>query len=64
MKKGLATDRKKSASRYMKTKDGKWVSPTLYWRGGKETEYSDDMIEFKNKFNQLLNEYTTVKESK
>jgi len=47
----------------MKTKDGKWVSPTLYWRGGKEVEHSDNMIEFKNKFNDLLNEYTTVIET-
>jgi len=63
VKKGLATDRKRSPAKYMKTKDGKWVSPTLYWRGGKEVEHSDNMIEFKNKFNDLLNEYTTVIET-
>ncbi len=64
VKKGLATERNRSYKRYMKTKDGKWVSPTLYWRGGKESEYSDNMIEFKNKFNDLLNEYATIRENK
>ena len=48
----------------LKTKDGKWVSPTLYFRGGTSVEPSKKMTEFRNKFNELLKEYTTVRESK
>jgi hypothetical protein len=62
--KGLASERKRSTKRYMKTKDGKWVSPTLYFRGGTSVEPSEKMTEFRNKFNELLKEYTTVRESK
>tara|TARA_R100001244_G_scaffold102069_1_gene76040 strand:- start:535 stop:807 length:273 start_codon:yes stop_codon:yes gene_type:complete len=64
VKKGVMSERTKTHVRYMQTKDGKWVSPTLYWRGGRKTEYSDNMIEFRDKFNDLLNEYTTVRENK
>jgi uncharacterized alpha/beta hydrolase family protein len=44
----------------MQTKDGKWVIPTLYWRGARGTESSKHMIEFNEKFNTLINEYTTT----
>jgi hypothetical protein len=62
--KGLASNTRRATKRYMKTKDNKWVSPTLYWRGGSNTEPSAKMSEFKQKFNELVTEYTTTKESK
>lgn len=58
--KGLASARRRSSRRYMKTADGKWVSPTLYWRGAKDTEPSKRMQEFKDKFQALITEYTTT----
>lgn len=55
--KGLASERRHSTRKYMKTKDGKWVTPTLYWRGGGNTTSSKKMQEFKTKFNKLVDEY-------
>lgn len=60
-KEGLASERRRSAKRYMKTKDGKWVSPTLYFRGNTDAEPSKKMNEFKTKFNELVQEYTVTK---
>jgi len=62
--KGLASNSRRATKRFMKTKDGKWVSPTLYFRGGTNAEPSAKMDEFKQKFNKLVSEYTTTKESK
>ena len=58
--KGLASGgRRTSTKRYMRTSDGKWVSPTLYWRGAKDTEASQKMQEFNTKFGELLTEFAT-----
>ena len=62
--KGLASHKKHVAKRYIKTKDGKWVSPMLYFRGNTDTEPSNAMNEFRNKFNELVQEYTTHKKEK
>ena len=62
--KGLASNTRRATKRFMKTRDGKWVSPTLYFRGGTDAEPSEKMDEFKKKFNELVNEYTTTKTSK
>jgi hypothetical protein len=62
--KGLASNTLRTTKRFMKTKDNKWVSPTLYWRGGSNTEPSTKMSEFKQKFNDLVTEYTTTEENK
>ena len=43
----------------MLTTDGTWVSPTLYWRGAKDTEASPKMQEFNTKFGELLTEFAT-----
>ena len=58
--KGLASERRHSVRKYMKTKDGKWVTPTLYWRGGSDTTSSKKMHEFKTKFTKLVDEYATT----
>ena len=62
--KGLASNSRRATKRFMETKDGKWVSPTLYFRGGTNAKPSTKMNEFKQKFNKLVSEYTTTKESK
>ena len=56
---GLASNRRSSTKRYMRTSDGKWVSPTLYWRGAKDTTPSKRMQEFNTKFSELLTEFAT-----
>ena len=56
---GLAINRGKSVKRFMLTNDGKWVSPTLYWRGGKDTTPSKEMQEFNTKFSELLTKFAT-----
>jgi hypothetical protein len=62
--KGLASNARRATKRFMKTKNGKWVSPTLYFRGGTDTEPSVKMNEFKQKFNELVKEYTTTNTGK
>ena len=44
----------------MKTAEGKWVCPQLYFQGLNGQSYSKKMTEFRAKFNNLLKEYTTV----
>ena len=56
---GLASNRRSSTKRYMRTSDGKWVSPPLYWRGAKDTTPSKEMQEFNTKFGELLTEFAT-----
>tara|TARA_Y100000310_G_scaffold37577_1_gene35272 strand:- start:1364 stop:1645 length:282 start_codon:yes stop_codon:yes gene_type:complete len=58
-KSGLVGIRKRSTRRYMKTADGKWVCPQLYFQGLNNSDYSKKMTEFREKFNSLLVEYTT-----
>jgi len=60
---GLVSTRKRNTRRYMKTADGNWVCPQLYFQGLNGSEYSKKMVEFRNRFNNLLNEYTTVRKS-
>lgn len=59
--KGFVSKKRESVKRFMKTADGQWVSPTLYFRGGKNTKLSKRQNEFVNKFNSLLKEYTTIR---
>lgn len=60
---GLVSTRKRNTRRYMKTAEGNWVCPQLYFQGLNGSEYSKRMIEFRTKFNTLLNEYTTVRKT-
>jgi|TARA_R100000049_G_C1938838_1_gene82783 hypothetical protein len=57
-KQGLSK-RKVAISKYMKTADGKWVQPMLYFRGSQGADQSKRMNEFVNKFNKLVEEYGT-----
>jgi len=58
-KSGLVGTRRRGVRKYMKTADGKWVCPQLYFQGLNNSDYSKRMVEFREKFNELLNEYTT-----
>jgi|TARA_R100000501_G_C2595900_1_gene94449 hypothetical protein len=58
---GLVSSRKRNTRRYMKTANGSWVCPQLYFQGLKGAEYSKKMVEFREKFNTLVQKYTTIK---
>ena len=45
----------------MKTSDGKWVEPMLYFRGSKDTTKSKRMESFITEYNNLLEKYTTTR---
>ena len=62
---GLASSRTTTTKRWMKSANGKNVTPQLYFSGiGKDGEYSKKMIEFKNEFNTLREKYTTTTTNK
>ena len=58
-KKGIISSRKRGIRKVMKTADGKWVTPQLYYQGLNGGKYSKKMTEFRDKFNKLCNTYTT-----
>jgi hypothetical protein len=45
----------------MKTADGKFVEPSLYFRGAQGTKPSKKMTEFTTEYQKLLEKYTTIK---
>tara|TARA_R110000824_G_scaffold329070_1_gene515907 strand:+ start:767 stop:1042 length:276 start_codon:yes stop_codon:yes gene_type:complete len=59
--KGLVSTRRRNNKRYLKTANGTYVTPQLYFQGLAGNKYSAKMTELKNKFNELANEYTTEK---
>jgi len=62
---GLVGRKSRGERRVMKTKEGFYVTPQLYFRGlSRNGEYSKKMTEFRNKFNDLVNEYTTTQKGK
>ena len=62
--KGLVSKERTTVRRFMKTSDGKWVEPMLYFRGSKDTTKSKNMKSFINEYNTLLEKYTTVHNTK
>ena len=59
----LVSKRGKSAERYMKSKDGKWVIPTLYFKGlTKGGEYTKKMTDLKAKITTLIESNTVIKD--
>jgi len=46
--------------RFMKTKNGTFVSPSLYFRGGRGLEASEEMLKFQSEYDKLVNKYTTT----
>ena len=59
--KGLVSQRRKSARRYIETSEGNLVVPQLYFQGIGKDSYSQKMTELKEEFNSIVNKYTTVK---
>ena len=59
----VAKDRTK-IKRFMKTADGKFVEPSLYFRGAKGCKPSKKMEEFTAEYQKLLDKYTTTKNTK
>ena len=63
--KGLVSKKRDDAiRRFIKTADGKWVEPMLYFRGSKDTTKSKNMKSFIDEYNTLLEKYTTVHNTK
>tara|TARA_R100001530_G_scaffold92090_1_gene63974 strand:- start:234 stop:512 length:279 start_codon:yes stop_codon:yes gene_type:complete len=62
--KGLVSTRRRGTKRVMKTADGGYVTPQLYFQGLKGNKYSTKMTELKTKFNDLVNEYTIENKGK
>jgi len=63
--KGLVSKRRENAiRRFIKTADGKWVEPMLYFKGSKDTTKSKNMKSFINEYNTLLEKYTTTRNTK
>ena len=59
--KGLVSKERTTVRRFMKTSDGKWVEPMLYFRGSKDTTKSKKMESFITEYNNLLEKYTTTR---
>jgi len=59
--KGLVSKERATVRRFMKTSDGKWVEPMLYFRGSKDTTKSKRMESFITEYNNLLKKYTTTR---
>ncbi len=59
---GLISEGRRSNKRYLKTSDGSWVSPQLYFQGVNGEAYSKEMNELREKFNTLVNKYTVTKD--
>jgi hypothetical protein len=59
--KGLVAKNKNAVRRFMKTADGKFVEPSLYFRGAKGTTPSKKMTIFLVEYQELLEKYTTTK---
>tara|TARA_R100001594_G_C4043137_1_gene263618 strand:- start:2211 stop:2486 length:276 start_codon:yes stop_codon:yes gene_type:complete len=59
--KKLIAKSKTTVKRFMKTADGKFVEPQLYFRGAKGATPSKKMEEFTNQYYKLRDKYTTTK---
>ena len=59
-KKNLVAKNRPTIKRFMKTADGKFVEPKLYFRGSTGTKPSKKMEEFQTDYNKLLDKYTTT----
>lgn len=62
-KAGLIGIRKRGVKRYIKTKEGTWVSPQLYFQGLNGKTYSEDMITLRQKVNDVIKKHTITKQS-
>jgi len=63
-KDGHISKAKQVVKKFIKTADGKWVEPKLYFRGGKNVQKSKKMESFISDYNDLLNKYTKTRNNK
>jgi len=63
-KDGHISKAKQVVKKFIKTADGKWVEPKLYFRGGKNVQRSKKMESFISDYNNLLDKYTTTRNNK
>ncbi len=59
--KNLVAKNKATTKRFMKTADGRYVEPQLYFRGAKGAKPSKKMEEFTAAYTKLKEKYTTTK---
>ena len=59
--KGLVSKNRTSSKRFIKTSEGTFVTPCLYFRGAKNTTPSKKMENFLSDYEKLLEKYTTTK---
>ena len=59
--KGLVSKGRTSVKRFIKTSEGKFVIPCLYFRGAKNTTPSKKMESFLADYEKLVEKYTTIK---
>ena len=59
--KRLVSKERTTVRRFIKTSEGKWVEPMLYFRGSKDTTKSKKMESFITEYNNLLEKYTTTR---
>ena len=61
LKKTKSVSKKTNTTRrFIKTKNGTYVSPSLYFRGGRGLEPSNEMIKFQAEYDKLVTKYTTT----
>ena len=60
-KTGHVSKNNTKVKKFFKTKEGKFVSPMLYFRGSKNTTPSKPMESFVSDYEALVNKYATTK---
>tara|TARA_R110000824_G_scaffold64830_7_gene169282 strand:+ start:804 stop:1076 length:273 start_codon:yes stop_codon:yes gene_type:complete len=62
--KGMVSKQRQSIKRFIKTADGKWVEPKLYFRGAKGVQKSEKMESLVSDVNTILEKYTIIRNNK
>jgi len=62
-KDGLVGTRKRGERRFIKTKEGTWVSPQLYFQGLNGKTYSEDMNTLRQAVNDVIRKHTVTKQT-
>jgi hypothetical protein len=62
-KTGGVSKKRSSITRVLKTADGKWVTPTLYYRGGKGTRPSKKQDNLTEQINSLITKNTVERKN-
>ena len=60
---GGVSKKRSSITRVLKTADGKWVTPTLYYRGGKGTRPSKKQDNLTEQINSLITKNTVERKN-